>query len=145
MRQVTAADEALITTFGRLVEAHSTLTRRLGRPLERQTGLPFAWFEVLLRVHRAPQGRIRMSTLAEQVALTSGGVTKMIDRMIDAGLVQREPCPTDRRVSFAVLTQDGRRALTAAVKIHAHDLRGVFAGFSPADLDALDSLLDRLR
>ncbi|HVE62880.1 MAG TPA: MarR family transcriptional regulator [Mycobacteriales bacterium] len=145
MRQITAADEALITTFGRLVEANSRLSRQLGRSLEQQAALPHAWFEVLLRVSRAPRGRISKSSLAEQVALTSGGITKMLDRMIDAGLVQREPCPTDRRVCFAALTPDGDRALTAAAKVHARNLRDVFAGFSEADLRALDDLLDRLR
>lgn len=145
MAQVTAADDALITTFGRLVEAHSNLGGQLGRSLERRAGVPHAWFEVLLRVSRAEGGQVSMSALAQQVALSSGGVTKLIDRMIEAGLVQRVPCPTDRRVSFAALTRQGQEALERAVQVHAADLRRAFAGFDEADLRALDVLLDRLR
>ena len=145
MRQITPQDDSLITTFGRLVEAHSRLGKQLGRSLENQAGVPHAWFEVLLRISRADGGHVSMSALAQQVALTSGGVTKLVDRMIDAGLVERVPCPTDRRVQFAALTPQGNDALQRAAHVHAADLRRVFAGFTAADLRALDALLDRLR
>lgn len=145
MPPVTAADDALITTFGRLVEAHSQLGKQLGRSLEDQAGIPHTWFEVLLRVSRAEGGQVSMSALAQQVALTGGGVTKLIDRMIGAGLVERVPCPTDRRVSFAALTGEGKETLRRALKVHAADLRRVFDGFDERDLRALDGLLDRLR
>ena len=145
MAQVTAADDALITTFGRLVEAHSNLNRQLGRSLEQQAGVPHAWFEVLLRVGRAEGGQVSMGGLAQQIALTSGGVTKLIDRMIDAGLVRRVPCPTDRRVSFAALTRQGQEAFERAVQVHGTDLRRAFSDFNEDDLRALDVLLDRLR
>lgn len=145
MSRVTAADDALITTFGRLVEAHSHLGKQLGRSLEQQVGVPQAWFEVLLRIRRADGGQVGMSALAQQVALTSGGITKLIDRMVSAGLVERVPCPTDRRVYFAALTPQGRDTLGRAVSVHAADLRQVFADFDEQDLSALDALLDRLR
>lgn len=139
------SDDALITTYGRLVEAQSHLGRQLGRSLEQQAGLPQAWFEVLLRVSRAPGAQVSMGALAQQVALTSGGITRLVDRMIDSGLVARVPCPTDRRVSFAALTPQGEDALERASAVHATDLRQVFAGFSDGDLRTLDELLDRLR
>lgn len=145
MQQITAQDDALITTFGRLVEAHSQLGRQLGRSLEKRADVPHAWFEVLLRVSRADGGQVSMSALAQQVALTSGGVTRLVDRMIGAGLVERVPCPTDRRVQFAVLTPQGRKALERAAAVHAADLRQVFAGFREGELRALDGFLDRLR
>jgi MarR family transcriptional regulator, 2-MHQ and catechol-resistance regulon repressor len=145
VQDVTPRDEALISTFGRLLEAQSTLVRQLGRSLEQQAGLPHTWFEVLLRIGRSDGGQISMSALAQQVALTSGGITRLVDRMIDAGLVRRVPCPTDRRVSFAALTEQGQQALSRAVTLHAEDLRRVFDGFSEKDLRRLDALLDRLR
>lgn len=145
MDQVTAADDALITTFGRLVEAHSSLGRQLGRSLEQRAGVPHAWFDVLARLRRAEGGQVSMGLLAQQVALTSGGLTKLIDRMTDAGLVQRVPCPTDRRVSFAALTGQGQKAWERAVQVHAADLRRAFAGVDEQDLRALDAVLDRLR
>jgi MarR family 2-MHQ and catechol resistance regulon transcriptional repressor len=145
MGPVTAADDALITTFGRLVEAHAAVARRAGRSLEQRCGIPHAWFEVLLRISRADGGHVSMGALAQQVALTTGGITRLLDRMIDAGLVQRVPCPTDRRVQFAALTDRGRAKLDEAAVVHAADLRAAFADFTQRDLDVLDGLLDKLR
>lgn len=145
MPEITAAEQALVTTFGRLLEAHAHLTRHLGRALEQDADLPHTWLEVLLRISRAEDGQVTMSSLAQQVALTGGGVTKMIDRMINAGLVERVPCPTDRRVAYATLTQQGQDKLDQALPGHAQQLRHAFAGFSDQDLRRLDRLLDRLR
>lgn len=102
-------------------------------------------FEVLLRISRADGGQISMSALAEQVALTTGGITRLVDRLIDAGLVERVPCPTDRRVYFAALTAAGRAKLTDAARIHAANLRRVFDGFTSREIQTLDEMLDRLR
>jgi DNA-binding MarR family transcriptional regulator len=139
------ADEALISTFGRLIEANSALGRQLGRSLEEQSGIPHTWFEVLLRISRADGGQISMGALAQQVALTTGGITRLLDRMIAAGLVQRVRCPTDRRVYFAALTEQGRAKLDDAAKGHAANLRQAFAGFTADDLRTFDGLLDLLR
>lgn len=145
MKHITEADDRLVTTFGRLLEAHAVLTRRAGRSLERECGIPQPWFEVLLRISRTEGGQVSMGSLAQQVALTSGGITRLLDRMIDAGLVQRVPCPTDRRVLFAALTDRGQTKLAQALVVHAAELRDTFHGFTKRDLDALDGLLDRLR
>ena len=138
-------DDALLTTFGRLVEAHSRLGKQLGRALEQQAGVPHAWFEVLLRISRADGGQVSMGSLAQQVALTSGGITRLVDRVVEAGLVERVPCPTDRRVYYAALTPQGEDTLRQAVTVHAANLRQAFAAFSEQDLRTLDALLDRLR
>ncbi|MCE0488325.1 MarR family winged helix-turn-helix transcriptional regulator [Ornithinimicrobium sediminis] len=138
-------DLDLITTFGRLLEAGATLQRDLGRELERECGIPHTWLEVMLRISRSPDGQVPMSTLAGQLTLTSGGVTRLLDRMGTAGYVARVPCPTDRRVTYAVLTPTGQERLREASTLHTQQLREVFDGFSPADLRSLDTLLDRLR
>lgn len=145
MPSVSAADDALISTFGRLVEAHSALSRQLGRALERECGVAHSSFEVLLRISRSEGGQISMSSLAQQVALTSGGITRLLDRLIEAGYVRRVPCPTDRRVQFAALTPAGRSKLEQAAATHARNLRRVFDGFTTRDLETFDRLLDRLR
>lgn len=145
MTPLTDTGEALITTFGRVVEVSSTLGGQLGRSLERRCGIPHTWFEVLLRISRAEGGRISMGSLAQQVALTTGGITRMLDRMIAAGLVERVPSPSDRRVHFAALTAPGRAVLEDAAQVHAANLQQAFAGFSAEDLRTFDQLLDRLR
>lgn len=145
MPEITAADQALISTFGRLLEAQAHLGRQLGRALEQDVDVPHSWFEVLLRISRADDARITMTSLAQQVALTAGGITKMIDRMISAGLVERVPCPTDRRVAYAALTPQGQAKLEQALPGHAGQLRRAFAQFNEQELRTLDELLDRLR
>lgn len=138
-------DDALISTFGRLLEVQGRLERRLGADLEARFGLPHAWFEVLVRLARSEGGQLTMSGLADQVALTTGGITRLVDRMAAAGLVERRPCATDRRVAYAGLTAAGRERLDEAAVAHAANLRTVFAGFSADEHATLDALLDRLR
>ena len=145
MARSSSLDHPLITSFGRMVEAFSSLDRRLGRSLEGSCGIPLTWFEVLLRLARSEDGRLSMSALAEQVALTTGGVTRLLNRMIAAGYVERRPCPTDRRVTFAVLTPAGREKAEEAAAVQARDLEEVFTRFSAEDRRILDALLDRLR
>ena len=140
-----AVDEPIITSWGRLVEAYSFLDRRLGESLEASCGIPMAWFEVLLRLARADDDQLTMGALAEQVALTSGGATRLLGRMIDAGFVERRQCPTDRRVVYAALTPAGRAKIEEAALVHARDLTEVFAPFSAQERGVLDGLLDRLR
>jgi MarR family transcriptional regulator, 2-MHQ and catechol-resistance regulon repressor len=145
MAQVAAVDDPLITSWGRLVEAYSFLGRRLDASLEARCGISSTWFEVLLRLARADGGQLSMGALAEEVALTTGGITRLLDRMIGAGLVERRPCPTDRRVALAALTPAGQTKIEEAAAIHAADLQEIFAVFSPKERRTLDELLDRLR
>jgi MarR family transcriptional regulator, 2-MHQ and catechol-resistance regulon repressor len=145
MATSTARGSDLISTFGRLAEAYAGLERDLGRSLEERCGIPHSWYEVFLRISRADGGQVTMGSLAEQVALTTGGITRLLDRMVAAGYVERVPCPTDRRVQWATLTRAGRAKLTQATKVNVRDLEAAFAGFEPDELASLDQLLDRLR
>lgn len=138
-----AVDHGLVTTFGRLVEAYSALERELGGALERENGIPHTWFEAMLRIARSRDG-LTMSALADQIALSTGGVTRLIDRMITAGLVERVPCPTDRRISYAALTAAGRLKLDEAAESHVDNLKRAFADCTDDDIQALDHLLDGL-
>jgi len=138
-------DDPLVTTFGRLLEATHHLEDVLGRDLADTSDLPLTWFEVLLRLSRSADGELTMGELSEQLALTTGGVTRLIDRMSTAGYVERRPCATDRRVLFTAITAVGRAALAPALRGHVQALREVFAGFSATDLARFDALLDRLR
>ena len=133
-------DDPVITTFGRLVEATHGLERRFGAEVAESVDIPFTWFEVLLRL-----SRLSMGELSRQLALTSGGVTRVIDRMTDAGLVDRLAGTDDRRVQYAVVTRRGQALMRRAVVQHVASLHDVFAGFSLTELRTLDSLLDRLR
>ena len=140
-----ALDDPLVTTFGRLLEATHHLEDLLGRDLAASSDLPLTWFEVLLRLSRNDGGELTMGELSEQLALTTGGVTRLIDRMSAAGYVERRPCETDRRVQFTAITPAGRAVLAPALRGHVAALRELFADFSATDLARFDVLLDRLR
>lgn len=148
LSDVTLADTDLdprVTTFGRLLEACHGLEARLGTQLERTAGVPLTTFEVLLRLSRSPEGALTMGELSRQLALTTGGITRLVDRLTDAGLVERRPSPSDRRVQFTAITRAGETALREALDHHTEALRTTFDGFSDRDLATLDRLLDRLR
>src|SRR6266545_4811090 len=91
------------------LRAQAALIRTLDRELEAEQGLPITFFDVLVQLSQAG-GRLRMSELADAVLLSRSGVTRLVDRMVRAGLVRREACPTDRRSMYATLTTEGKRA-----------------------------------
>ena len=75
--------------------------------MQEQHGLPLAWGDVMQQLADGPKQGLRMSELADLVLLTRSGITRLVDRMIEAGLIVREPCPGDRRGYYAVITQKG--------------------------------------
>src|SRR3984957_12164972 len=89
-------DDERLELMGLIVRTHRRLAELLGRELERAVGIPLVWFDVLIHVGGAPDGRLTMSRLSTDVALTTGGVTRLVDRMVEAGLVTRQNCPNDR-------------------------------------------------
>src|SRR3712207_9045864 len=90
-------------------------------------------------------GRLTMRSLAEGISLTTGGVTRLVDRMEAAEYVEQVPCPTGRRVCCPSLTDRGRAKLDEAAQIREANLRSVLADFSDEDRNTPDALLDRLR
>jgi DNA-binding MarR family transcriptional regulator len=125
-----------------LLRASTVLADRVGEDLEREAGLPLTWHEVLVRLDEAPEGRMRMLDLARGVLLSKSGVTRLVDRMVAAGLVRRVACPTDRRVTYAEITPRGRRALRRASRPLLRALEGRFwRHLSQQDLAQLRSAL----
>ena len=122
MEEQRLIDDERITTFGRLVEAHAQLTYLLNEELEAAVGLPLLWYGVLLHVGRSPGGFRPIGELIDATAFTSGGVTRLVDRMERAGYVERCSCPSDRRVQNVWLTDAGREMLERATEVH---LRGI--------------------
>ena len=107
MNDERSIDDPRITSFGRLVEAHAVLWQVLDQELEAGVGVPLIWYGVLLHIGRSPGGVRPISELIAATAFTSGGVTRLVDRMERAGYVQRRPCPSDRRVVYVGLTDRG--------------------------------------
>lgn len=96
---------------------------RLNRDLQEEHQLALGDYGLLVRMSEAPDGRIRMSTLADQVAASKSRISHQIARMERAGLVQRQDCPGDRRGVFAAITQHGREVLRTAAPTHVRGVR----------------------
>ncbi len=110
------------------LETYSTVTRYLERRMQEQHSLPLPWWDVLKQLSDGEDGRLRMGELAESVLLTRSGVTRLLDRMITAGLVVREACPGDRRGYYAVITQLGLETIEKVGPDHSKDAWESFLG-----------------
>src|SRR5918994_6126227 len=100
----TDAEEA----WAAVLRVHARLVPRLDREMQAATGLPLAWYDVLLELHSAGD-RLRMSELGERVVLSRTRVSRIVDELERDGLVVREANPEDGRSSHALLTDEGRR------------------------------------
>ncbi len=138
-------DDERIRLMGLIVRTHRRLSDVLGRELEQSVGIPLVYFDVLIHVAAGPEGRLTMSRLSADIALTSGGVTRLVDRMVEAGLVSRENCPSDRRSIHVVLTPEGRRVLERAIAAHVDGIeRHLVAHLDEGDRAALASTLSKV-
>lgn len=141
-----ALDDDRITSFGMLVEATRRLERTFARTLRTEHGLSLVAFEALLRIGRSPDRQMSMTQLAEQMVLTSGGVTRLVDRLANAGFVARLQCATDRRVQWAALSPAGSALIEAAAATHVADLEEHFSSeMTAAEMRTLTDVCDRLR
>ena len=135
-----------ITAFGLLIEANRRLTRTVETSLRVNHQLTLVDFEALIRLGRSVDRQMSMSELAGQMVLTSGGVTRLVDRLVAGGLIERVSCPSDRRVQWARLTDAGYRLATDAVQTHLRDLdEHFFSAMSPPERETVVAVLDRLR
>jgi DNA-binding MarR family transcriptional regulator len=135
-----------VTLVGLVFETASGLHRAVGPPLERDCELPGQDFDILIRLARTPGGRMRMSDLAAQTALTPSGLTRAVDRLSEAGFVIRQACSEDRRGSFAALTDAGEARMRHALEIHRSQLSELLEGTLDREEElALVALLRKLR
>lgn len=135
-----------ITLVGLLVEAAAGLRRVLAPALESELGVGGQSFDLLVRLARSEDGRLRMSDLAAQSGLTPSGLSRAVDRLVEEGLAGRESCPSDRRGTFARLTPLGRERMEEALARHARAVDELLEGVLRADERlVLAALLRRLR
>ncbi len=139
-------NERELAAWRGFLRVHASLVRDLDRELEEAHGLPLTHYEVLLYLANAPERRMRMSDLASSVLLSQSGVTRLIDRLERAGYVARKPCPEDRRVLWAQLTEAGKARLDEARPTHLAGIRARFlAHFDDDELDELAAGWERVQ
>lgn len=109
-----------------LLRAHAALTGALDAELLDAHALPLTSYEVLLFMAGAPDGRMRMSELADSVLLSRSGLTRLVDRLARSGLLQRVRCDEDARGWFAAITPKGRALFEEARETHLNGIRRLF-------------------
>jgi DNA-binding MarR family transcriptional regulator len=134
-----------VQLFGLLLETNARLARSLSLELETECALPLAWFDVLLQLRKSPDGRLKMNQIADAIVHSTGGTTRLIDRLEVAGFVERQNCPSDRRAIHVAITASGEEKLTEALSVHLEYLDEALAKrLSDAERGTLASLLTKL-
>jgi DNA-binding MarR family transcriptional regulator len=129
-----------------IAQTHAAVSGRLQEALTAAELPPLPWFEVLATLDRAPEQRLKMGELAEALVITRGGLTKLVDRLIKAGLLERTFCETDRRVSYATLLPAGMTLLAEMRPVIVAELEIAFsANLSLEQANELRETLDNVR
>jgi DNA-binding MarR family transcriptional regulator len=132
--------------WGAMTRTHAAIVGRLQEALAAADYPPLPWYEVLATVAEAPEQRLKMGDLAEALVITRGGLTKLVDRLVKAGLLERTFCETDRRVSYATLCPAGRELLGEMRPVVIAELEAAFAAnLSASQAEKLRENLERVR
>jgi DNA-binding MarR family transcriptional regulator len=127
-----------------VVTSHAAVTDRVQKALAAADLPPLSWFELLAAVERAPDGQPRMSELAEWLTLSRGGITKLVDRLQQAGYIERVACSKDRRSLHASLTAAGRKLLEEMRGVYAGEIERYMSGVSQREASVLSEVLARV-
>jgi len=132
-------------TWRAFLEAGSFVLKTLQREMEEEQHLPLAWFDVLAWLRNAPDGRLRMQVLADSIYLSNSGLTRLLNRMSRAGLVERQSCAQDRRGWYAVITTKGQEVLERAAPGHEKGVQTIFLDpLSDEDIRDLRRILEKI-
>ncbi|WP_344972863.1 MarR family winged helix-turn-helix transcriptional regulator [Streptosporangium fragile] len=142
-------DDPRLTAMGLLAETYAGISAKTHQSFA-TAGLSEIDFETLIRLARSPGQRLRMSDLAAQTGLSTSGMTRVVDRLEREGLVARQSCATDRRASYAAITQVGTDRLSGVIPQHLTDIETWFTGLLTPEqlgtfLDALRTIRDAVR
>jgi DNA-binding MarR family transcriptional regulator len=134
-----------LAAWSQLLRGHAATVRALNAELIRDHRLTINDYEALLVLARAEGGRLRRTDLVGNLKLTASGITRLLEGLEAAGLVGREHCPADGRVTYAVLTPAGRAKLEESSRSHLAAIDELFRDrFSREELETLADLLARL-
>jgi DNA-binding MarR family transcriptional regulator len=134
-----------VALFGLLLDTNARLSKDFGAELESQCQMPLAWFDVLLQLRNSDDGRLKMSQMADAIVHSTGGTTRLVDRLQEAGLVRREHCNNDRRAVYVGITDAGSARLEEALAVHVRYLDENLVGrLSDTERVQLTGLLTKL-
>lgn len=116
---VVGPDRGRVNAWRALITSNALVIEKIERALVEAGLPPLGWYDVLLEISGVPDGRLRMHELARAVVLSRSGLTRLVDRLEGAGLLKREPDSTDRRGSYAAITDEGRAVLRRMWPVYA--------------------------
>lgn len=138
-------ESSALAAWVRLLRASASLRRALNVGLGHEHGLAVTDFEALLQLSHARDGAMRRVDLADALGLSASGVTRLLEGLQRAGLVENRTCESDGRVVYAALTAAGREKLAEASCSHVGAIRSLFEErYAPEELRTLAELLERL-
>ena len=119
-------DTSKASVWALFLTTHAVLVEQIEQRLAAADLPPLAWYDVLWGLERAPDQRMRMSELAQKVVLSRSNLTRLADRLEDAGLVMRERLEEDRRGAYAVLTEQGKAVRRRMWPVYQAGIRELF-------------------
>jgi DNA-binding MarR family transcriptional regulator len=139
------AVEPDLSAWIRFLRAHAALARELSARLEAAHGVSLRDYDVLVQLYYAPERRMRRVDIARTVILSPSGITRLLDGLERAGWVEKESCPSDARVTYAKLTEEGIAKFEAAHVTHIADIEELFGSrYTDEERAQLGELLGRL-
>jgi DNA-binding MarR family transcriptional regulator len=137
-------DVAPLALLGRLLRVAELAERELAAGLA-ESDLQSGWFDLLAALRRnGPRYELNPTQLMRATLLSSGGITKRLDRLAEAGLVERRPDPNDRRGTLVKLTRKGRTTIDRLIAVHIANEQRLLQVLKPTERRALDAALRRL-
>jgi DNA-binding MarR family transcriptional regulator len=115
------------------ITANAKLIDTIDGELAQAGCVPLHWYDVLIELYEAPERRLRMSDLARKVVLSKSGLTRLVDKLENAGLLRRAAAESDGRGAFAVITEAGIAALRQAWPVYAAGIQSHFAAYMNED------------
>lgn len=136
---------AALDAWRSYLQSHASIVRVLDAELAADHGITSRDYEVLLYLAQESNHQLAMSALSERTMLTRSGITRLVDGLVNAGLIERVACPSDARVSYAKLTDGGYAKLREAGCSHVRSIHRLFLEhFTPEEVGLLADLLSRL-
>jgi DNA-binding MarR family transcriptional regulator len=140
-RRVGAKREAWYST----VRAHAQMMDLVERELLEATGISMSWYDVMVNLYLAPQYSMRMSELADSVVTSRSWLTRRVDQLVNAGLVERLVSDGDGRGITARLTRQGRKEFVKLERVHSRSVDLHFGAFATdAEAVAVAAVMQRV-
>ncbi len=137
--------DTLQSAWGAFFVAHALATNKIEKVLSEVAPLSMAEYDVMLTIERSAERRIRYSELASSTVYTRSGITRIVKRLEERGLIDRQKCESDKRGAFAVLNDSGAAALRDTWKIYSEEILKVLdPALSKEDATQLEAMMVRI-